>query len=305
MDKISFEKWTHPDAEKLSNFEFSKGHSVNVFEIKSIHALNQFVGFAKYKCMQEGAISVYFRGQSELYKTLLPSIFRPTIGKKDKVALSKPPKQSIIERYNNVKKYIADCISKMHCLKNVDDRVVEPLLQHYGIKTSWLDIVDNLWVALWFAIHESDFVYTDFTEYEHIMLKKNIKKVYLLLIRSDADTPLTKGFLEGKQNQLVDLRESVPSIFLRPHAQHAMLIRNKKHQNQNDVDLADNVCAILSLNFSDVKNWLGEGKLLSAENIYPPAMYDEGYRFLLHEAPKIDKGSMRTYGFISSISYSM
>ncbi|GAA0468199.1 hypothetical protein Ade02nite_79030 [Paractinoplanes deccanensis] len=29
----------------------------------------------------------------------------------------------------------------------------EPLLQHYGIRTRWLDLVGNIWSALWFACH--------------------------------------------------------------------------------------------------------------------------------------------------------
>ncbi|WP_420914265.1 FRG domain-containing protein [Comamonas aquatica] len=28
-------------------------------------------------------------------------------------------------------------------------------MQHYGLNTTWIDIVDNIWVALWFACHEA------------------------------------------------------------------------------------------------------------------------------------------------------
>jgi hypothetical protein len=31
----------------------------------------------------------------------------------------------------------------------------EPLLQHYGLATTWIDLVDNIWVALWFACHKA------------------------------------------------------------------------------------------------------------------------------------------------------
>ena len=33
--------------------------------------------------------------------------------------------------------------------------VFEPLIQHYGVKTPYIDLVDNIWVALWFALHQA------------------------------------------------------------------------------------------------------------------------------------------------------
>lgn len=95
---MDFSKWTHPDAEKLDDYSFVNGHQVNVFSIKSIHALNQFVGYVKYKCMQEKSINVYFRGQSDLYTTLMPSIFRFSAND----FAGKDVRISIARRYENL-----------------------------------------------------------------------------------------------------------------------------------------------------------------------------------------------------------
>lgn len=301
MEKIDFSKWTHPDAERLDDYLFANGHLANVFNIKSIHALNQFVGYVKYKCMQEKSVNVFFRGQSELYKTLMPSIFRFSAND----ATGKDVRISIARRYENLRSYIKDCETQVPCLKKLNQMTTEALLQHYGIKTSWLDIVDNLWVALWFSIHNSKLIRSDNAEYEHISLNNKEQKVYLLLIRSDAVSAGTNGCYKGTETELVDLRLSAPSFFLRPHAQHALLIRSRKRDSQVDVDLAKNVCAILSFDINNVKSWLGEGKLLSAENIYPPAIADQGYRILLENAPRSGKEKTPTYGFVTSISYSI
>ena len=44
-----------------------------------------------------------------------------------------------------------------HGLKRFGRPDLPALLQHYGIATAWLDCVDNLFVAIWFATHRYDF----------------------------------------------------------------------------------------------------------------------------------------------------
>ena len=125
------------------------------------------------------------------------------------------------------------------------------------------------------------------------------------MVFSDADvkSPVTDGYYVGKTTELVDLRVAAPSVFLRPHAQHAILIKPKINQKIQDVDLAKNVCLAIEMNVGKIKKWLGYGLLISAENIYPPPVFDNGYSILLEQAPH-SKEDMKNFGSITSMSYS-
>lgn len=92
------------------------------------------------------------------------------------------------------------------------------------------------------------------------------------------------GIQESADYIEIDLRQALPSVFLRPHAQHAYAIRRKVHGDHNDVesyDLAHAVIGVLKIRIDRVNEWLGEGHLLSQDNLFPPPAYDYGYDLLL------------------------
>jgi FRG domain len=98
----------------------------------------------------------------------------------------------------------------------------EPLLQHYGLATTWIDLVDNIWVALWFACHKAH-ASGKRSQYLHFETRLPGQTpddfAYILLIAVDSEPGGAPGLLKGKSTELVDLRVTCPSIFLRPHAQ--------------------------------------------------------------------------------------
>ncbi|MFM5324398.1 FRG domain-containing protein [Aeromonas veronii] len=290
--KIISSSWVHPDAIHQGSFSFDCGHSCPIIRVESIHALNQVVGYVKFLNKSYG--EVYFRGQCELYRKLLPSIYRYGTSN-----------SSVATRNQKISTYINTCASKMPCISNINVNVREPLLQHYGIKTRWLDLVDNLWIALWFSIHKYKTSTHDRT-YEYVYARDDdASSAYILMVFSDADikSPITDGYYVGKTTELVDLRVAAPSIFLRPHAQHAILIKPRINQNIQDVDLAKNVCLAIEMNVGKIKEWLGSGLLISSENIYPPPVFDNGYSILLEKAPH-NKADMKNFGSITSMSFS-
>ena len=86
------------------------------------------------------------RGQTGLYDGhLIPSIYRPLSGSGSVNYSERTPKY--IEK-------VHQALSKSKAFDSIDSHAIVPLLQHYGIKRSWLDVVDNLWVALWFGLHK-------------------------------------------------------------------------------------------------------------------------------------------------------
>lgn len=179
--------------------------------------------------------------------------------------------------------------------------VVESVLQHYGYKTTCLDLVDNVWVALWFGFYkyvenkgyssgryatyipriarDYECYFSGYTHYQYIILFAIDEK---LNVRGEIhDKP--------KKNYAVDLREALPSIFIRPHAQHAWILKSYNTLMDERSDFANNVIGILRFKSNDVKKWLGNSELLSQNMLFPDPVADYGYDALLAEnlIPKI------------------
>lgn len=61
------------DAIYLEDFEFACGRKVPMYQVNSIYALTQIIGYVKYINASYG--NVLYRGQCKLYKTIEPSIY--------------------------------------------------------------------------------------------------------------------------------------------------------------------------------------------------------------------------------------
>lgn len=91
------------------------------------------------------------------------------------------------------------------------------------------------------------------------------------------------GVYSNPEMIVVDLRRALPSVFLRPGAQHGWTVKmksKKKNKNRGDYSFAPNIVAILRIPLSLADELIG-GALLSQENLFPPEDYDQGYRILL------------------------
>ncbi|MGV2964872.1 FRG domain-containing protein [Paenibacillus sp. AGC30] len=224
MSKI-FEGWKHRDAlqdENKKYIEFDCGHKAPIFKVNSIHALNTLVGYCKHIYQEDG--NIYFRGQTSLYGSMKPSLYRG-------ITTFKP----LSRRQEKLNSLIRETSSKMRLLNKMDHKLIAPLIQHYGIQTDWLDLVDNLWVALWFSIHE--YIRPESNKrHEYVRrISKQSGSTYLYLMLSDAVERHSKipGYYKGNISEIVDLRAAAPSVFLRPHNQHAILLRKKCKYNRS------------------------------------------------------------------------
>lgn len=76
--------------------------------------------------------------------------------------------------------------------------------------------------------------------------------------------------------------------FLRPHAQHGLVLRRKVHQptsyGADAYDIAPAVIGIIKIRIDKVHEWMGNGGLLTQNNLFPPPAYDYGYDLLLSRA---------------------
>lgn len=179
---------------------------------------------------------------------------------------------------------------------------VEPLLQHHGLKTRWVDLVDNVWVALWFACHR--FVLEDETGRFAHHLKRSVAQegnayAYVSVISTGPIARVgAQGCWEGNNARLIDLRVAAPSIYLRPHAQHGLLIASTDWATPEGLDVGPLHRASLRIRLGDALDWLGDGTMLRPFVLFPPASEDHGYRRLLEYAsdPPRRLGRLVVYG---------
>ena len=248
-------------------------HGSDVLHVKTPHALVQAAGYLKH--MAKPWERVLFRGQDSLYGSLRPGLYR---GIKYQKAQS--------NRHTKINA-IVDIFSKssgIFC--KIPIYAHEALLQHYGIQTTWLDIVDNVWVATWFAVHSAHSAgrHSKFLHFDERKPTGGDNFGYILLIKLDENRQLSprKGMIVGTVTETVDLRIAVPSIFLRPHAQHGLLFRKIANRDHGrELDYSSTVQGIIRFDLQDGLDWLGQGSMHSIRSLFPPPYFDQGYRILL------------------------
>jgi len=272
-------------------FVLNDGKKINVYEIGTFHSLTQFIGSAKYRNRDYG--NVFYRGQNKLYPPdksypsgLVPSLYRSKGSKIEKLR-------------TKAFSYIHSSIESCKSLSDMEQEVAICLLQHYGIRTNCIDVVDNIWVAIWFAIYSFQANIIDGREHIHIKQMDETEYGYIFLILTDATKESAPGVYNGKETKLFDLRKAASSIFLRPHAQHAFMLKSKIDGFK---DYNERIVGIVRFKVSDAIKWIGHDGLLSIQSLFPPTYYDMGYRYLLNEY-KVNKDAINIYGSIQMISY--
>lgn len=261
-----------------------------VYHVNNPHLLVQSAGYLKHVLGKNGPCTVALRGQPKLYQTLKPSLYRNI-----------KTQQAKHKRDIDLNEYLRKIRDGKHALGKVDEFVRAPLLQHYGIRTNWLDLVDNIWVALWFACHDAKNAgkFGQYLHFERRLSNKADEFAYILVlhVKTERADPTCPGLWEGDDTQLIDLRIAAPSHFVRPHAQHGLLVARTKH-DVSRMDYADLVVGKIRVQLSDALSWLGDGHLLTTRALFPPATYDYGYRELLDGRMPVSKtiGSIQHIG---------
>lgn len=268
--------------------KFDNGHEVPIYRINSVHDLNQFIGYAKYLNRDYG--KVYYRGQCKLYSTMTPSLYHDGTTARSQTKVRKL--NLLIKSMLNDEKFMNTLVKDEDEHKGI---IIEAILQHYGIPTRCIDAVDNHWVALWFGAYEyygkklmGNNQFATYRQRKPVLLDSigaspndNCYYQYLILIAANDMLDQSKA----KKNHdifTIDLRRVIPSTYLRPHAQHGIIL--KKDTPVEHCDISGNVIAILKIRIDNAIEWLGNGKLVNYENLFPSQFHDLGYQLLLNRS---------------------
>lgn len=116
---------------KIRDAEYLKddASSAMVFHVNDPHALIQAAGYLKYVNAKSQGEGIYFRGETKVHSSLSPTLFR---GIKTKRTTTKYQTllNALVKDIRSQDKIFAQFSSLAH----------EPLLQHYGVRTSWVDL---------------------------------------------------------------------------------------------------------------------------------------------------------------------
>lgn len=117
--------------------EFSSGYKVPIFEVESYNGLNQIIGYAKYI---NSDATILYRGECKLHTTMRPSINHTIISQ----AARDRANSKLNSMINNA---LADedfsRFIKLDRLERNSKYILESVLQHYGVATHCIDVVDN------------------------------------------------------------------------------------------------------------------------------------------------------------------
>ena len=225
---------------------------------------------------------IFYRGQNRLYGKLNPSAYRVGDHSKD----------------------VEDCINCVLKLPpfnglEISREAIEGLIQQYGGVSRWIDVVDNIWIALWFACHRvwvakdiaetkkakkyigSGMQYVHYERRVPELEKEENRFAYVVLIGVEENLAMqSPGFYKSERDELLNLRQALPSQFIRPHAQHGWLIRRRKGTGFGK-DLKSMVHGVIRIPLGIALDWLGNSKAFSVDSIFPPPVFDTGWRDLM------------------------
>lgn len=141
------------ECNRLEDYMFyPNGHQIKVpvYEVNGCNGFNQIIGYAKY--INKGK-QILYRGETGLHGAMLPSLYR-----KDK------SQRGQSNSFKQLSDYISSALKHPRFAKITGmsafsaewkKRVaLEALLQHYGVPTRCIDVVDNHWISLWFGLYK-------------------------------------------------------------------------------------------------------------------------------------------------------
>lgn len=268
---------------------------VPIYEVFTYAGFNQLIGYVQYKYKKE---KILYRGQCVLHNNSIPSIYR---GRKiqSSQTTARNRLQRIIKKILNDKKFKKTFGAHNHKFSQDENEMIEALLQHYGVATRYIDVVDNHWIALWFGHYIYEINKNGYARYvkrsedlfQYIILfaipMEDENRFYANTC-ANAREKVCAGVYKTKEVLVIDLRRACPSTFLRPHAQHGWLIRKNKDELVDKDGLNKHIVGIIKINVGKVESWLGNGCLLSAQNLFPSPIDDEGYNIFLKRSDLFD-----------------
>jgi hypothetical protein len=211
---------------------------------------------------------VYFRGQDKHFDSMRPSLFRSPN--------DSYPTRSLLAAQRD----FSATLAKTSAAKRFQRSNLPALLQHYGVRTSWLDVVDNLYVAAWFATHSR--------KGNAWISKRSGDCGWLYFISTEGPTSCLT---------VVDFRDKHHHLSTRPHSQHGVSVtRFGNHWSNTALGFEEFVVATVRLRCGP--EWRLRGFMASEQFLFPNASDDNTLKLLQKpRASELLRRIEKTHGF--------
>lgn len=255
---------------------------VEVLHVRDFRTLIQVLDKAKYAdgILSGGDKVTYFRGQVRLFNaTLKPSVYRHLSKKNNRANVDAGIDSELNKILTKGGRNVA-ALSKS---------VIEGLFQQYEHSSRWVDAVDNVWIALWFACHErwEEGGKVCYLLRNPAQEKEKYRYAYILLIGADRGSEVAAGHWRGLHSERVDLRYAVSSHFVRPHVQHGVLVRALNKSGAIMEDMTSLIRGVIRIDLPDALRWLGNSESFEVSNVFPNPAFDTGLRDLIEDGKKV------------------
>ena len=197
---------------------------------------------------------VFLRGCTENYDRAYPSLFR-----------SLPDHDVVKQRAKrwNAYRSVLDHMAKLdgRRWRRAD---LGAVVQHYGIKTPWLDVVRNLYSATWFATHN-----LRGTGPDGVVAPTENDYGWISFFRR-------KHRANGNTLQVRDISSYHSSMHLRPHAQHGGSLAMQKDKASSLNYCQDfNTFRIAQVRIPNSTEWKLSGYMASSAFMFPSRRFDD------------------------------
>lgn len=209
--------------------------------------LSSFMGYLKFQIKKECNYEVLFRGQTKDFLEILPTLFRGN---------------------NNRFKILEDALTELK--KEVKNKFkpnrfqnenIENLFQHYGINSRGIDVVDNIFVAVWFALMKSKCIDEKQNIYDYERNDDKFGWIY---------------FFKVPRNLIYNLSQEHSSLSLRMHCQHGYMIHNNDILQHYSFDKF----LIATVKIPNNDSFLPLRKLFETSYLFPNKNFDNTYKLL-------------------------
>ena len=247
-------------AQQFKRIYHERDHSVvlpcadnpNCIRIADPSILASFVAFCSGPCRP-----VFLRGETRYFPNSVPSLFRNAESESKRRWAA----------YRLFLNKLKELRPKLEGSRWETTKTLGAVLQHYGIRTPWLDVVRNIYTAVWFATH-------DFETRGSCLVATPSEREHGYLSIYDARA-------EGKAwLRIVDLWGNDSSRHFRPHAQHGLSLAKQDDDGAPPGELDLEPYRIAHVCFPNSPKWTLCGHLFSSRFLFPAPEYDDSLKQL-------------------------
>ncbi len=221
--------------------------------------LAALVGYLKHQSRQGQHVSpILARGECEKHDSLVPALFR-----------EQPPDatKTLVLAEGLLEEKVR---AQLGGMKRFKERHISAVLQHYGVRTSWVDLVDNLFIAVWFALNKPE---RRNTQYRYVPSRRETGWIHLLGTSVEGHPKL----------RVRDLRCEYFPLSLRPHAQHGWSATRwtRNDWSADSLDLGPYILASVEIPNTNAF-WRLSGFMFEQTFLFPSREHDHTYGVLLN-----------------------